>query len=111
MAKTLKLKDSVTEREYTLEFNRKSIELMERQGFRINELEGMPMSGIMQLVEGAFRMHHPTVSKEAIEAVYSRLQGKTEFIGALAELYAEPIKALTEDPEESVGNVSWAVEG
>ena len=43
---------------YTLEYNRDVIKLLEKNGFDINEFLNKPMLSISMAFEGAFYMHH-----------------------------------------------------
>ena len=65
MAKTIKINFEGTE--YTLEFTRKSIETMERQGFVVGDIADKPMSTLPTLFAGAFLAHHRFVKKEVID--------------------------------------------
>lgn len=42
MAKTLTIKDPVSGENYTLEYTRKSVEIMEKQGFVAEEVDRKP---------------------------------------------------------------------
>ena len=46
MAKTLTVKDPVTGIAYTLEYTRKAVEMMEREGFVVTEVDNKPMSSL-----------------------------------------------------------------
>ena len=92
---------------YTLEFTRKSIETMERQGFNVNDISEKPMTTLPALFAGAFLAHHKWVKKDVIDEIYDSLPNKQDLISKLAEMYNEPIEALFEEPKESEGNVSW----
>lgn len=105
MAKTITIEFEGTE--YTLEFTRKSIETMEKQGFVVSEIADKPMSTLPTLFAGAFLAHHRFVKKEVIDSIFARLTNKTEFVQKLAEMYNEPLEALMEEPEESEGNLTW----
>lgn len=93
--------------EYTLEYTRKSIEAMERQGFNISKISEAPMTTLPTMFAGAFIAHHKFVKRETIDAIYEKLTNKEELIGKLAEMYNEPIAALMEEPKESEGNLTW----
>jgi len=93
--------------DYTLEFTRKSIEIMERQGFAATDITEKPMTTLPSLFAGAFIAHHRYAKKEIIDEIFSKMTNKQELISKLAEMYNEPILALVEEPEESEGNVSW----
>jgi hypothetical protein len=92
---------------YTLEFTRKSIEIMERQGFNVNDISEKPMTTLPALFAGAFLAHHRYVKREVIDKIYDSLPNKQDLISKLAEMYNEPIEALFEEPKENEGNVEW----
>jgi len=94
-------------KQYTLEFTRKSIEIMERQGFNINDIIEKPMTTLPALFAGAFLANHKWVKKDVIDEIYSRMENKQDLLQKLTEMYNEPIEALFEEPKESEGNVSW----
>ena len=102
-----KLNFTYEDKEYTLEFTRRTVAEMERRGFKATEITDKPMSSIPALFEGAFLAHHKNVKKETIEEIYDHLGDKEALIAKLAEMYVEPINSLMEEPKE--GNVSWTV--
>ena len=93
--------------EYTLEFTRKTVEQMERNGFVAEDLQNKPMSTLPTLFAGAFKAHHKYVKREVIDEIFSKMTNKADLIGKLAEMYSEPIMALVDEPEESEGNLDW----
>ena len=95
------------DKEYTLEFNRRTVAEMEKKGFIVSEITDKPMTCLPALFAGAFLAHHRHVKQDVIEKIYSTLTKKEELIGKLAEMYNEPIAALLEEPEEAKGNVNW----
>lgn len=105
MAKQLRF--TYGDKEYTLEFTRKTVTEMEKKGFIATEVESKPMSTLPALFEGAFLAHHRFEKKEVINAIFSKMTNKEELIGKLAEMYNEPIIALVEEPAESEGNLNW----
>ncbi len=94
-------------KEYVLEFTRKSIEIMERQGFVASDITEKPMLTLPALFAGSFLAHHRYVKREVVDKIFNKLTNKQELISKLAEMYNEPIMALMEEPEEAEGNVSW----
>jgi hypothetical protein len=93
--------------EYTLEYTRRSVEQMEREGFVADEIRTKPMTMLPTLFAGAFKAHHRFVKPEVIDEIYSKMTNKSELIGKLAEMYNEPIMALVDEPDEDKGNVNW----
>lgn len=105
MAKTITIKYEGTE--YTLEFTRRSIEAMERQGFVIGDIKTKPMTTLPTLFAGAFLAHHRFIKRDVVDAIFEKLSNKEKFLEKLAEMYAEPLEALMDEPEESEGNLTW----
>ena len=95
------------DKEYTLEFNRRTVAEMEKKGFIASDITDKPMSTLPALFAGAFLAHHRFVKPDVIEKIYSKLTKKEDLIGKLAEMYNEPIMALVEEPDEDKGNVNW----
>ena len=93
--------------EYTLEFTRRTVEQMEREGFVAEEIKTKPMTMLPTLFAGAFKAHHRFVKREVIDEIYTKMTNKGELIGKLAEMYNEPIMALVDDPAESSENLTW----
>lgn len=94
-------------RDYTLEYTRKTVEMMERQGFIAEEVKVKPMSTLPALFAGAFLANHRFTKPEVIDAIYAKMSNKGELISKLVDMYNEPIMTLMEEPEESEGNLSW----
>lgn len=94
-------------KEYTLEFTRKSVSQMEKQGFIASEIETKPMSTLPALFAGAFIVHHRYEKKEVIDEIFDGMTNREDLIGKLAEMYNEPILTLVKEPEKAEGNVEW----
>lgn len=101
------LKFTYKDREYVLEYTRRSVERMERNGFNATEMRDKPMTTLPALFAGAFIANHPYTKQDVINEIYGKMTNKQELIGKLSEMYNEPIEALLDDPEENEGNVSW----
>jgi len=93
--------------EYTLEFTRKSVETMERQGFSSNDIVDKPASTLPALFAGAFLAHHRYLRRDVIDKIYSKMRRKEELIGKLVEMYNDTIMTLLSEPEDTEGNVEW----
>lgn len=105
MSKTLSF--NYEGQDYTLEFTKRTVAQMERQGFVASDIEDKPMTTLPALFAGAFLAHHRFTKSEDIEKIYNSLGNKEELIGKLAEMYNEPIMALVENPKDKKGNIDW----
>lgn len=92
---------------YTLEFTRRTVEQMEREGFVADDLKSKPVTMLPTLFAGAFKAHHKFVKPDVIDEIYSKMTNKADLIGKLAEMYNEPIMALIDEPVESSENLTW----
>lgn len=102
------LKFTYKDKDYCLEFTRRSVEQMERNGFIASDIREKPMTTLPALFAGAFLANHRFVKADLINEIYDHMTNKTELVGKLAEMYNEPIMALVDDPEENAeGNVDW----
>ncbi len=101
------LKFTYQDKEYCLEFTRKSVEAMERSGFIADDIQRKPMTVLPKLFAGAFLANHRFVKTEVINEIFDKMTNKSELIGKLSEMYNEPIMALVDEPGESEGNVDW----
>ena len=101
------LRFTYQDKEYVLEYTRKSVEMMEKKGFVAADIESKPVTVLPALFAGVFLANHRFVKPEVIDEIYSKMTNKSELIGKLAEMYNEPIMALVDEPEESAGNVDW----
>ena len=95
------------DKEYCLEYTRKSVEQMEKSGFVASDIKDKPMTTLPALFAGAFLANHRFVKQEVIDDIYSKMTNKGDLIGKLAEMYNEPIMALVDEPEEAEGNLDW----
>lgn len=105
MAKTIKI--NFNNEEYTLEYTRRSIEMMEKTGFVASDLRDKPLSTFPVFFAGAFLAHHRLLKKETIDAIFAAIPNKSEFLDKLIEMYNEPIEAYMDEPGESKGNLTW----
>lgn len=92
------------DKEYTLEYNRKAIQRMERSGFRIGDLQDKPGTSIPQLFQGAFYMHHRSLKTEVIDDIYANLEDDgDELMEALGEMYQDALLTMIRPS----GNIKW----
>lgn len=103
-----KIKIKWEDKDITLEFTRRTVEQLERAGFRIDELGSAPVTQVTMLVHGAFLANHRKTKTETIEKIFSMIPNKENFIAKLAEMYNETRDTLLEEPEEDdEKNVNW----
>lgn len=95
------------DKEYCLEYTRRSVEMMEKKGFVAADVETKPMSTLPTLFAGAFLANHRYVKQEIIDEIFANMTNKGELIAKLAEMYNEPIMALVDEPAEAEGNIDW----
>jgi hypothetical protein len=101
---------------YTLEYTRKSVEIMSRQGFKLNDIADAPILAIPMLFQGAFIENHKNLRKSDTDRIFEAQNHKGELINALCEMYRAPLEALLEDYDEGAEdgnekNVTWTVLG
>lgn len=101
------LRFTYQDKDYCLEFTRKSVETMERSGFVASDINDKPMTVLPALFKGAFLANHRFVKDETVNEIFSKMTNKGELISKLSEMYNEPIMALVDEPEESEGNLDW----
>lgn len=111
MSKQLKITDPNTEQVYTLEFNRKSVLRAVKAGFDPDKMASGDLEAVLMiptLFNCAFDMHHGQMKQEDTDAIYDMIANKSDLIGALADIFAAPITALTEDPKGAKSkNFKW----
>ena len=93
--------------EYTLEYTRRTVAQMEKEGFIADDVKTKPVTMLPALFAGAFKAHHKFVKPEVIDEIFSKMTNKGDLIGKLAEMYNEPIMALVDEPDASPENLTW----
>ena len=96
-------------RTYTLEFTRESVRTMESMGFIADELFTKPALRIPELFYGAFAAHHRGIKRKDVDRMFNGLQGRSDLIQKLVEMYRDTLNTLMDEPEGAEGNVTWTV--
>ena len=94
---------------YELGFTRNTVVSLERNGFEVSKISAMPMTMVPMFWQGAFAAYNKGVKRALMDEIYEHLEDKQGLLGALIELYAETLSTLTDEPEESQGNVKWEI--
>ena len=97
------------EKDYTLEYNRQSVRMMESQGFVLEQISTKPVTMIPMMFSGAFIKNHKGMKRALIDEIYDEVADKSGLLNALMEMYAETLSSLT-DEKEVEGNAVWVVE-
>lgn len=88
-----KLEFTIDEQQYTLEFTRAAYAEMERAGFRLDNVDAMPLTSTYFLFWGALRKNHPTVTLDRASRLFDTLIDEgyelSDILGALVELMNE----------------------
>lgn len=92
---------------YTLEYTRRSVEQMEKNGFDIQAIDSTPFTSIRLLFRGAFLAHHRNIPVEILDEIYAQIPNKEKFIETLISMYADPLDTLMAEPDGDEGNASW----
>lgn len=93
--------------DYTLEYTRRTVGLMERQGFKVSSITETPMTALPALFAGAFLANHRFTKQKVIDEIFNEMPDKGELVSALSEMYNDPLEALLDEPEETSKNVVW----
>ena len=68
------------DKEYTLEYTRRTIKQMEDEGFIAKDIEEKPMTLLPALFAGAFKAHHRFVKQDVIDQIYENMPNKEKLI-------------------------------
>ena len=105
MSKTITF--SYKGKDYTLEFDRKQVERLQRAGFNYQNYDGTNISDTLMLFNGAFQKHHRNIKSELTDEIFLKLANRDDFIQKLCEMYVEPIAALYDEPDEGEETIDW----
>ena len=109
--KPMVITDPEEGREYTLEYNRKTVVKAEQAGLDVNRLESASMTMIPLLFWGAFLMHHPHMTKDQTDKIlFDGLNGLNENeMAYLGKLYAAPFQTLISNEDNGANPRKMAV--
>lgn len=107
MATTITL--TYDNQDYILEFTRGTVSNMEKNGFRLNNLENMPNYIPFELFAGSFAAHHRNVKRELIGKIYDAQRRKKELISTLVDMYIETVDLLKDEKIDEEEAPTWQV--
>ena len=103
-----KIEFSYDGKDYTLEYDRKAVKVMEANGLRINEIQEQPFSMIEILWQGAFLKNHKNEKNDKILEIYEHIKDKEGLNAALLEMFSETYTALIgSDENDDSKNIEW----
>lgn len=103
-------------REFTLEFNRKTVMKAEKAGLNLQEIDSKPMTMVGIMFWAAFLYHHPWITQEQTDKILDEQFGGVEGLSTiendegenlvthLGRLYSEPFSTLIPSDEEGIVN-------
>jgi hypothetical protein len=106
-----KIKFKYKDKDYTLEYNRYAIKVIEKQGFNAEKFTEQPMTMVELAFEGAFIMNHAKITTAEVEEIYSLFKNKRALINQLIVMIQEAYSTLfDEDEEDNSKNIDWKAE-
>ena len=70
-------------REFTLEFNRKTVMKAEKAGLNLQEIDSKPMTMVGIMFWAAFLYHHPWITQEQTDKILDEQFGGVEGLGTI----------------------------
>lgn len=98
-------------KEYILEYNRQSVQQIEKLGFTIEDVSRKPMTMFPLMFRGAFLANHKYVKEKEIEEIYDNIRKKDELHVTLINMITECYETLSDNNKETEneGNVDWEI--
>ena len=104
----MQLRFTYEEKTYTLEYTRRTVKMLEAQGFVLEDVTKQLMTMLPMLFRGAFLAHHRGMDPNKIDQIFDLTPNKEALMGKLAEMYAAPYNDLLAEPAEGdLGKVEW----
>ena len=85
---------------YTLEYDRDGIRMLESRGFNIDEFLKKPMTNIELVFQGAFLKYHPNIKLTTISEIFKECPDKTALVNILNKMIDDSYKSLMSEPED-----------
>lgn len=104
MSKTITF--TYQDKEYTLEYTRKTLEKMEADGIILAELEKKPVTILPKLFTYAFFANHKSISKQKTEEIFTLFTDKNDMYNKLSIMAMETLNTLFEE-STSKNAIKW----
>lgn len=85
---------------YTLEYDRDGIRMLESRGFAVDEFLQKPMTNIELVFQGAFLKHHPNTKLTTINDIFTECPDKGQLVSVLHKMVTDSYTSLLSEPED-----------
>ena len=93
---------------YTLEYNRAAVKVLEANGFKAEEILDKPMTNVELMFQCSFIKNHPNVQLTTIDNILKSCSDKGKLLATLKTMIDETYESLLAEPETGdSGNVTW----
>ena len=94
--------------DYTLEYDRMTIKLLEGTGFQYEEFMSKPMTNVDLAFTAAFVKNHPKTPQNTIDAIYKSCPDKDKLIATISKMINECYESLMSEPsKDDLKKVTW----
>jgi len=106
-----KIKLNYKDKEYILEYNRKTVSELENMGFIASEFANKPATMLPLAFRGAFLKNHKFLKQDIIDEIFTHISDRQGLIAQLSEMIVECYQSLMGDEveDDKEGNVSWEI--
>lgn len=93
---------------YTLEYDRDGIRMLEARGFSVDEFIQKPMTNVELAFQGAFLKNHPNTKLETISDIFKECPDKGQLISTLHKMITDSYTSLLSEPaDDDPKKVQW----
>lgn len=93
---------------YTLEYDRDGIRMLESRGFNIDEFLDKPMTNVELVFQGAFLKNHPNTKLTTIEEIFKSCPDKANLMVTLNKMITDSYTSLLAEPaDDDPKKVQW----
>lgn len=85
---------------YTLEYDRDGIRMLEAKGFNVDEFLQKPMTSIELVFQGAFLKNHPNIKLATIDEIFKQCPDKAQLVNILNTMITDSYTSLLAEPED-----------